>query len=481
MSRLDEVLDDLEVTKVVGDPHLVDVASVAHDSRVVTPGSLFCCVRGEQVDGHDFARAAADAGAVALLCDRELDLAGSPPVVQVVVADVRRAMGPAAAVVHGHPSRDLEIVGVTGTNGKTTTTHLLRSVLDAAGRPAGLIGTLTGVRTTPEAPDLQAELASLRSLGRRAVAMEVSSHALAQHRVDGTTFRVAVFTNLSRDHLDFHVSMEDYFRAKARLFTPELAARGVVCVDDRYGRLLRDAARIPTVVYSMADAEDVEIGVLSSRFRWRGVDVEVPLGGRFNVVNAIAAATAAAELGIAAGDVAAGLATAGPIAGRFEPVDAGQPFRVLVDYAHTPDGLEQLLRAAREVAGGGTVTVVFGCGGDRDPTKRPEMGAVAAMNADRVVVTSDNPRTENPDAIIAAIVDGIPSRSEPERAGSLVVEPDRAKAIVAALESAVRDDVVVIAGKGHETTQTIDHHEIPFDDRVVARHALQQLGARSQW
>ena len=285
--------------------------------------------------------------------------------------------------------------------------------------------------------------------------MEVSSHALALHRVDGTRFAVSVFTNLSRDHLDFHPTMSDYFQAKARLFTPDLTERAVVNLDDPYGHLLSDAASVPTVGYTLDDAREFAVDAVGSRFRWRGVELTVPIGGRFNVSNALAAATAAGELGVDPEIAAVGLAAAGPVRGRFELVDAGQPFQVIVDYAHTPDGLDQLLGAAREVATPGRVIVVFGAGGDRDPTKRSAMGEVAARQADRVVLTSDNPRGEDPGAIIAAVKQGVHDVA-------LTVEPDRRLAIALALADARPGDVVVIAGKGHETTQTIGDRGAPL-------------------
>ncbi len=440
----------------------VAVTGVAHDSRAVVAGDLFCCVRGEHTDGHDHAPAAVAAGAVALLCERALGV----DVPQVVVPDVRAAMGPAAAAVHGHPAERLVVIGVTGTNGKTTTVHLLRSILEHAGRRSAVIGTLTGTRTTPEAPELQRRFAELLAEGIEAVAMEVSSHALALHRVDGTRFRVAVFTNLSADHLDFHRTMEEYFQAKARLFTPELADAAVVNTDDPQGRLLRDAAVIPTRGFSLDEVDDLEVGRTASRFTWRGHHVSVPLGGRFNVTNALAAAEAAITLGIEPAVAAEGLAAAGPVPGRFEAVDAGQAFDVIVDYAHTPDGLERLLDAARELVGEGRVLVVFGCGGDRDRAKRPLMGEVAGRLADRVVLTSDNPRSEDPAVIISQVRSGF----DDDR--NLRVEPNRRRAIALALDEAAPGDIVVIAGKGHETTQTVGDATVAFDDRAVARELL---------
>ena len=443
----------------------VDVSAVAHDSRAVTPGTLFLCVPGEHTDGHDHAPAAVRAGAVALVCERPLDL-GVP---EVQVASARVAMGRVAAEFHGHPSQHLAVVGVTGTNGKTTVVHLLAAILRHAGRRPAVIGTLTGARTTPEAPDLQVLLAGFLGAGNDTVAMEVSSHALALDRVLGTRFRVAVFTNLSPEHLDFHETMDEYFAAKRRLFTAEYSERAVVDVDDPRGRELLETAEIPTTGFSVDDLEDLEVGLTSSRFRWRGHPVELALGGRFNVANAVAAAEAAVALGLDASAVAAGLGAAGAVPGRFEPVDAGQDFAVVVDYAHTPDGLERLLQTSRELVGSGRVIVVFGCGGDRDRGKRPLMGAVAGRLADHVVLTSDNPRSEDPAAIIEGVRAGFDDRPD------LVVDPDRRSAIAAALAEARADDLVVIAGKGHETVQIIGEETVPFDDRLVARELLEEL------
>ncbi len=446
-----------------GEQGVVPVA-ITHDSRRVRPGTLFCCLRGERVDGHDFAPAAVAGGATALLVERSLGL----DVAEVIVEDTRVAMAPLAAAFFGEPSASLAVVGVTGTNGKTTVTHLLAAVLEAAGWPTGIIGTLSGSHTTPEAPELQERLAAFRDEGRRAVSMEVSSHALAMHRVDATRFAVAVFTNLGRDHLDFHHTEARYFAAKARLFQPDLSALGVVNRDDPHGQLLLDAATIPTVSYSRADAHDVVVAPDHARFTWRGQRVRLRLGGGFNVANALAAATAASALGIDDATVAAGLSGAPVVPGRFEPVDAGQGFAVIVDYAHTPDGLAEALTAARQ-ATEGRVLVVFGCGGDRDATKRPAMGATAAALADVAVVTSDNPRSEDPAAIISAELSGVPAGA-PTR---LLVEPDRRTAIAMAFESAGEGDVVLIAGKGHETTQTVGDRVLPFDDRAVARQLLE--------
>ena len=447
----------------------VVVNSVAYDSRRVEPGALFCCVPGLDVDGHRFAADAVARGAVALLCEEALDL----DVPQIRVPSVRAAMGPLAAIVAGRPSDDLVLVGITGTNGKTTTAHLLVSIFEGAGWPAAVIGTLTGARTTPEAPDLQVTLAGHASAGVRAVAMEVSSHALDQRRVNGCRFAVSVFTNLGNDHLDYHRDLDSYFRAKARLFAPQLSARAVVNLDDVHGRLLSDAAQIPTGGYSMADATDVVVGSSGTRFRWQGETVDLPLSGRFNVSNALAAASAAAALGIDASSIAAGLSSGVAVPGRFERIESDAPFTVVVDYAHTPDGLALALGAARELVEGGRLIVVFGCGGDRDRLKRPSMGRIATERADEAVLTSDNPRSERPMAIIEDVTAGVVDRSK------LSVVPDRSKAIHLAIDRARPGDVVLVAGKGHETHQIIGEEAVAFDDRQVARAALASREATS--
>jgi UDP-N-acetylmuramoyl-L-alanyl-D-glutamate--2,6-diaminopimelate ligase len=449
----------------------VSVSSVEHDSRAARPGTLYCCLRGATADGHAFAPAAVAGGATALLVDHRLGAAGLDTIAQVLVPDTRPAMGHLAAALHGHPSRAMTMVGITGTNGKTTVTNLVAAVLDHAGIAAGTIGTLTGAHTTPESPELQARLAGFLAEGKRAVVMEVSSHALTYQRVAGCRFDVAVFTNLGRDHLDLHRTVEAYFAAKASLFQPALSARAVINADDEHGRRLLATVAIPAVTYSLDDVDDLRIGPTSHAYRWRGQLVEVAIGGRFNASNSLAAATVCAELGVPADVVAAGLRSAPAVPGRFEPVHAGQPFDVIVDFAHTPDGLREALVAARPEGFTGAVIVVFGAGGDRDRAKRPEMGAVAAELADRVVITSDNPRSEDPLAIIGAITDGV----DPSYRDRLVTEPDRRRAIAAALAAARPGDVVVIAGKGHEHTQTIAGRQLPFDDRQVARELLEAL------
>ncbi|HSR94447.1 MAG TPA: UDP-N-acetylmuramoyl-L-alanyl-D-glutamate--2,6-diaminopimelate ligase, partial [Solirubrobacterales bacterium] len=421
------------------------------------------CVPGEQSDGHDFAAAAVEAGAVALIVERELELG----VAQVVVADARAAMAPLAARFYGDPTAELKVAGITGTNGKTTTAFLLREILESAGMQCGLLGTVKQVvggveeeveRTTPEAIDLQASFRRMLDGGDRACAMEVSSHALALHRADAIEFDVALFTNLTQDHLDFHADMEDYFRSKRRLFEmgPKTA---IVNVDDPCGRRL--AEEFECVTFSAAGAEaDLVAGE---------VQIETRLPGDFNVSNALGAFAAAVSLGVDPDAAIAALAQAAPPPGRFEPVDEGQPFSVLVDYAHTPDSLENVLRAARRL-GGGRVISVFGAGGDSDRGKRPLMGRAGAELSDLAIVTSDNPRSEDPEAIVAEVLAGADDRDGVE------AEVDRRAAIALALSRARPGDTVVIAGKGHEQGQEFeDGRKLPFDDREVAREELRRL------
>jgi len=451
--------------RIIGDAATI-VSDVEHDSRRVRPGALYACFVGEKSDGHDHAREAMAAGAAALLVSRQLDV----DLPQLIVDDTRAVVGSIAGAVHGNPSRDLTVIGVTGTNGKTTVTHLLGDVLTSTAGRTEILGTLSGARTTPEAPELQRRLAEWSDAGVTHVAMEVSSHSLAAGRVSGIRFALSIFTNLSPDHLDFHSSMESYFAAKARLFEPVLSDQAVVNTDDSHGRLLLDAAAIPTVGFGLADAEIVEETASGSSFLWAGERVALDLVGRFNISNALAAATAARQLGIEPSAIARALSSTTAVPGRFEPVRAGQPFAVFVDYSHTPDALEHAMVTARRlIAPAGRVYVVFGCGGDRDPSKRPLMGTVAAEHADLAVLTADNPRTEDPAAIMSDVLAGTPP-------GSLRVEPDRAAAIRSVLTEAADGDIVVIAGKGHETTQTIGDRVVEFDDRVVALGILAELG-----
>jgi UDP-N-acetylmuramoyl-L-alanyl-D-glutamate--2,6-diaminopimelate ligase len=453
----------------------VDITGLAYASERVEPGTLFFCVPGFTKDGHDFAPEAVERGAAALVCERPLGL-GVP---EVVVPDVRAEMGAVAAGFFGDPTAELRVVGITGTNGKTTTAFLIRDLLEADGVQTGLLGTVKYVvggreepveRTTPEAIDVQASFRRMLDGGDRACAMEVSSHALALGRSSGIRFACRVFTNLTQDHLDFHDTMEEYFLAKVKLFDEPGPA--VVNADDPYGRrLLADRGDATTFgIDSDADyrARRVSFEPAGSRFVCDAPDgsfeLATGLPGLFNVQNALAAVAAARELGVGWEAIERGLAAAGRVPGRFEPVDEGQDFAVLVDYAHTPDSLENVLRAAREMTKG-RLHVVFGAGGDRDRGKRPLMGEVASRLADRVLVTSDNPRSEDPEAIVEEILAG--TGPDVER------EVNRRRAIARAIDTAEPGDVVVIAGKGHEQGQEFEGgRKEPFDDRDVAREAL---------
>jgi UDP-N-acetylmuramoyl-L-alanyl-D-glutamate--2,6-diaminopimelate ligase len=461
---------------LMGNGPEVEVSSLAYRSSSVTDGALFFCVRGFTSDGHDFAPDAVERGAAALVCERPLDL-GVP---EVIVPDVRASMPGAAARFFGYPTRELRVVGVTGTNGKTTTAFLVRALLEAAGVQTGLLGTVKSVvggveepveRTTPEAIDLQATFRRMLDAGDRACAMEVSSHALELGRAEGIEFACRIFTNLSQDHLDFHETMERYYLAKRRLFE-EPRAPSIVNLDDEYGRRLAGETD-GALTYALdrdADfrARNVRFDPAGSSFTCETPDgplaIETRLPGLFNVQNSLAAIAAARSLGIEPEAVRRGLAEADRVPGRFEPVDEGQEFTVLVDYAHTPEALENVLRAAREITGG-RLHVVFGAGGDRDRAKRPLMGRAASALADRVIVTSDNPRSEDPDAIVDEVLGG--TSGDAER------EVDRRRAIALAVESAEPGDVVVIAGKGHEQGQEFEGgRKEPFDDVTVAREAL---------
>ena len=457
-----------------------EITGLAYDTRTVEPGTLFFCVPGFTRDGHEFAPDAIARGAAALVVERPLNLS----VPEVRVPSVRAAMAPAAAAFYADPTAELETLGVTGTNGKTTTAFLVGALLEAHGRQTGLLGTVKSViggaeraveRTTPEAIDLQRTFREMLDAGDVACAMEVSSHALELHRADAIHFAAAIFTNLTQDHLDFHQTMERYYGAKRRLFEPGRARHCVVNVDDPYGARL--AAELPGAATYAVDREatyratDLHTDLNGSRFTVHGPDGAValnsPLPGRFNVYNVLAALAAVRALGVPLDVAARALETAGHVPGRFQPVDAGQDFAVLVDYAHTPDSLENVLRAARGLTDG-RLHVVFGCGGDRDRGKRPMMGEIAKRLADRVIVTSDNPRSEDPDAIIDEILAG--SGTEVEH------DVDRRNAIAAAIASAGAGDVVVIAGKGHEQGQEFEGgRKLPFDDVTVARDALEAL------
>jgi UDP-N-acetylmuramoyl-L-alanyl-D-glutamate--2,6-diaminopimelate ligase len=473
---LDALIRALAPSEVTGG-RPVDVSDLAYDTRHVSAGALFFCVRGERVDGHDLAWEAIERGAVAVVVERSLEV----DVPQLHVTAVRESMAVAADVFFGEPTKELELAGVTGTNGKTTTAFLLRAILESAGRRPGLVGTVEwrvggeqrpAPFTTPEAIDLQRLFREMLDAGDRSAAVEASSHGAALRRLDRVRFDALVFTNLSQDHLDLHGTMEEYFQAKRRLFIGPQPPPAAVNVDDDWGRHLaddlRDLHRAPLVTFGLSDDAEIrpdglEIGARGSSFRAGGVDVETPLRGRFNVENVLGAVAAGLLLDLDEEAIAEGIASVTGVPGRFEPVDEGQGFAVVVDYAHTPDSLATVLRAARDL-GRGRVIVVFGAGGDRDRGKRPLMGKVAAQLADVAIVTSDNPRSEVPLAIIEEVLQGSGMDVE--------IDPDRRSAIARAISLAEQDDVVVIAGKGHEQGQDVGGVVAPFDDREVAREVL---------
>ncbi|HEY5987128.1 MAG TPA: UDP-N-acetylmuramoyl-L-alanyl-D-glutamate--2,6-diaminopimelate ligase [Streptosporangiaceae bacterium] len=468
------------------------VSGVTHDSRRVQPGDLYAALPGSQHHGAMFCPQAAEAGAVAVLTDSGgRDRARRCGLPVFVVSDPRARLGEVADWVYGHPSGRLLLIGVTGTSGKTTSTYLLESGLRRAGHVTGLIGgvetrvketTLASRLTTPEATDLQALFAVMAERGVTAAPMEVSSHALALGRVAGTSYEVAVFTNLSQDHLDFHRDLDDYFAAKAALFTPAYARVGVVNTDDDYGRRLAEFAQIPVTTFSAegdpaADwrAAEARSGTDGSIFRIVGpggveADASVTLPGPYNVANALGSVVALVEAGVNLATAVAGVAACPGVPGRLERVDVGQDFTVLVDYSHKPGAVEAVLRALRPITGG-RLCIVLGCGGDRDRAKRPLMGAAAARLADVAILTSDNPRSEDPLAILGEMLAGVLNVPERQRA-RVIVEPDRSAAIGMAVGMAAKGDMVVVAGKGHERGQYIGGAVIPFDDREVAAEAI---------
>ena len=461
--ELARIAETLAPSQVVGDLH-VEIDDLAYDTRVLQPRALFFCVPGARFDGHDLAARAIEAGAAALVVERPV----AARVPQVVVDDARAAMATAAAEFFGHPTRELELAGVTGTNGKTTTAFMLYSILDAAGKKPGLLGTIESrvgtarrpaSRTTPEAIDLQRTFRAMLDAGNLSAAVEATSHGSQLNRLDGIRFTTLAFTNLTQDHLDLHGTMEDYFEAKRRLFIQGERPAAAINLGDPWGRRLAED-RPDALTYGFADDAMLRPDALA------GIDLK--LRGRFNVENALAAMASARLLGIDEAVIARGIEALDDVPGRFETVDEGQPFTVIVDYAHTPDSLENVLSTARELDAG-RVICVFGCGGDRDREKRPMMGRIAGELADIAIVTSDNPRSEDPRAIIEEIVAGTD--------GELEVVPDRREAIARAIEKASPGDIVLIAGKGHEQGQQFRDRTVPFDDREVAREALRRLGA----
>jgi UDP-N-acetylmuramoyl-L-alanyl-D-glutamate--2,6-diaminopimelate ligase len=458
------------------------ISALTYDAETVVPGALHFCIPGFRADGHDFAGRAVERGAAALVVERILD----QPVAQLLVSSSRAAMGPAADTFYGHPSHELDVVGITGTNGKTTTAFLMAAILTEAGLRSGLLGTVESrigghvaklERTTPESIDLQALFRQMVDAGDQSCAMEVSSHALELGRISGTRFAAAAFTNLTQDHLDFHGTMEAYYLAKRRLFqSGDWPA--ALNVDDEYGLRLEREAAGEVLGYSAGAGEAgvrpqaLEIGAggaisLIARTPRGLLPLDVRLRGDFNVANVLCAVALSELLELPHEAVRAGVASVHGVPGRFEPVEAGQPFTVLVDYAHTPDSLENVLGAARRITDG-AVICVFGCGGDRDRGKRPLMGAVARRLADRAIVTNDNPRSEDPEAIAAEITAGF----------DMEVELDRRRAIELAVAAARPGDIVVIAGKGHEQGQQFADRTLPFDDRRAARDALEELVVR---
>jgi UDP-N-acetylmuramoyl-L-alanyl-D-glutamate--2,6-diaminopimelate ligase len=491
--KIDELFGELERRGMVVVPGLRDreVTGLSIDSRRVRPGDLFAALAGPKSDGHRFAGAAAAAGAAALLVEKGKVEAGAAGPVLVETDDVRDVLGKVADRFYGRPSTETEVFGVTGTNGKTSVTYLLESLLRAAGRSVGVMGTIDyrwggkserAASTTPESTELQRVLRAMADDGVEAVAMEVSSHSLAQRRLDGCAVPVAIFTNLSRDHLDFHRDMEDYFLAKARLFTDFSPALSVINGDDPWGERLLGMSSGRVITYGLKDGSDYSARSIVSdasglRFRLRTprdeFEAESPLLGMHNVYNILAAAAAALESGLDGNAVREGIRAAARIPGRFDLVSSESGRTVLVDYAHTPDALDYALRSARTVAGGSLI-LVFGCGGDRDRGKRPLMGAAAARLADVTFLTSDNPRSEEPMEILRQVETGF--REVDRRRDRLHMIPDRRRAIRAALESAAAGDVVLIAGKGHEDYQEFSDKVVHFSDFEEAREALRDAG-----
>lgn len=488
-----KLLEVVEVRAAGGDP-MIALKGIAYDSRQVERGFLFVAIKGFKADGHEYIKQAVEQGAAAVVVEREVDL--PPGTAWAQVNDTRRALALLSARFFGNPSSRMKMIGVTGTNGKTTITNLVAAVLKAAGQKVGLIGTIhnrIGDRilpvkhTTPESTDLQKLFYDMTVEEVNACVMEVSSHALALHRVEGCEFDVAVFTNLTQDHLDLHQDMEKYLESKLKLFSG-LAAPGaergakyaVINADDIYAARFKEAAGGTVYTYGVkgpADvwAEDIRVNARGVNFtvdgKWGRCPLNLKITGLFNVYNALAAFTASAAMGVPTAIIKDALENTRGVPGRFELVDSGQDFAVIVDYAHTPDGLENILKTARQISRGCLITV-FGCGGDRDRTKRPLMGEIAARYSDYAVITSDNPRTEDPLKIIAEIEAGV---SQAAKKDSYIKEPDRRKAIRLAVGMARRGDVVILAGKGHEDYQIIGTQKFPFDDRLEAAAALRDV------
>jgi len=490
MKNLHSIITGLECDTV--GPLDTQISSVEYDSRIVGPGSLFCCLRGIEADGHEYARDAVSAGATAILVDHKLELDG---VAQVICENTRWAMGKIAASFYDHPCESLKVIAVTGTNGKTSTTYCIEGIFKETSQLTGVIGTIeirigqqviSAVRTTPESPDLQRILAQMVSEGVEMAAMEVSSHAIELDRHRGCRFDAAIFTNLSQDHLDFHGSMEDYFASKRKLFTDSDIQKesfiSAIGTSDKWSDRLADVSNGNILRFGTRPGADVLATGLTARpgsgsfcLEYNGEKVgsaegrwEVPLGGTIGTINALGAVAVSHELGIAFDDIKAGLAGISGVPGRMQPVDVGQPFTVIIDYAHTPEALEAVLSDSHNLTEG-RVICVFGCGGDRDRDKRPKMGSAVDSHSDLSIVTSDNPRGEDPLLIINDIMVGM-GRED------VRIEPDRRKAINLALTEAASGDLVLIAGKGHESGQTVAGITTPFDDTIVAIEELGGLG-----
>ena len=482
--KLSEVMKDIPDIRIIG-PDNIEVNDIRYDSRMVHPGDMFAAIPGENYDGALFMEQAVEKGAMSFLTDRSVPSLDGFTSVQA--ERVRLALALASRNFYGRPSETLKVVGITGTNGKTTTSYLLHGILEEAGVKAGLVGTvqylvggeiLSAARTTPESPDLNSLMRGMLSSGSQACILEVSSHAVALERIAGMRMEVGVFTNLTRDHLDFHQDMEDYYRAKARLFLEEDTIHSAVNLDDPYGKRLAEEMGEPVLTFGLEGGDvrpmdRISTGEWGSRFDlqtpWGEMSLETPLPGRFNVSNVMAAVSAAGLLDVDPHHIAEGIRNVRRVPGRFERVERGQQFSAVVDYAHTPDALENLLENARELTPGRTI-VVFGCGGDRDQAKRPLMGEVAGRLADLVIVTSDNPRSEAPETIIDDIMDGMDSSR-----GLVRRLTDRRKAIAAAVEEAKEEDIVIVAGKGHENYQITGKTVLPFSDVDELADAIVRL------
>jgi len=489
-----ELLEAVDV-RAAGGNHDVWLKGITYDSRQVRPGFLFVSIKGFKSDGHDYVAQAVEKGAAAVVVEREVEV--PPGTAWALVQNTRRALALLSARFFGYPSTRLKMIGVTGTNGKTTTTSLISAILDASGQKVGLIGTIQnkiGTRvmpvnhTTPESTDLQELLSDMAGEGVDACVMEVSSHALALNRVDGCEFDTAVFTNLTQDHLDFHLNMEEYLEAKLKLFknlnvpgsNKGTTKYAVINADDPAAECFTQATGGLVYTYGVKNkadvyATEVDVNARGVSFivngKWGRYPLNLKLTGLFNVYNALGAFTATAALGVPIEIIKGALENVRGVPGRFEPVDAGQDFTVIVDYAHTPDGLENILKTARQFTRGRLITV-YGCGGDRDRAKRPIMGGIAAKYSDFQIITSDNPRTEDPAKIIQDIIEGVRPLVKRE---NYLVEQDRHKAIRLAIGTARKGDVVIIAGKGHEDYQIIGTDKFPFDDRREATLAIKEL------